>query len=576
MSVEEERFAEVVAAIGDGTPIAWDTLEGVPEGDEERSVLMTLRSVEAVARYSRAVQRLDPGGGPVVAEAWGPLLKLERLGSGSSGEVWRAFEPRLKRDVALKLLSAASTAEPHARARLLEEGAHLARIHDAGVVSVYGIEEHAGRIGLWMELLEGDTLARIVERGGTLSAPEAVTVGVAACRALAAIHAAGIIHRDIKPENILRTPGGRLVVTDFGLGHSAESALAGLDAASGTPMYLAPEVLDGAPPNAATDLYALGVVLFHLVTGRYPHRATSLAELEESHRRRGGARLRDLRPDLPASFIRVIERAIDPDPGRRFPSAGALETELLASLFRPGDGATPGPPPAGRQPVRRGRGLAVAIVLAAAVVVVALGIRGALRGMPFGAPYDVEAFLCRGTGDALEPLADGDRVHPGDRVTLKFMATRPLHVYVLSQDDRGESYLLFPQPAYDQANPLPAGRIHRLPGAVGGRNASWTVTSAGGREHFLVVASPKSLPDLERVIAALPPPIRGRPVEPAAIPLSRENVGQLRGIGGYEVDSPAGLDPAVRPLFELVRNLAGKESRVHGVWMRQMSLTNPG
>lgn len=571
MNLESDRFAEVVAAIGDGIPIEWDRLEREPADDEERSVLLTLRQVEAVARLNRAAQRPDGGGNAVVHEAWGPLLKLERLGVGSSGEVWRAFEPRLKREVALKLLSPESTSDPKTRVRLLEEGSHLARVRHSGVIAVHGIDEHDGRIGLWMELIDGETLSRVVERSGALSAHEAAIVGVAVCRSLAAIHAAGLVHRDIKPENILRSDGGRILVADFGLGQPADAAEARAQPGSGTPMYMSPEVLAGAAATSATDLYSLGVLLFYLVTCTHPHVATSLTELRESHRKRGGRRLRDLRPDLPPRFVETVEHAIDPEPGRRFQTAGTMESALLATVAGSDDPAAPV-----RAAVSGRRRLAGALLLVAAAACLILLLRNQVFSPPPGAPYDVEALMFRRSGDQLQPLSEADQVHTGDRLTLEITATRPLHVYVLNQDERGETFLLFPQPAYDQSNPLPAGRTHRLPGSVGGRSASWTVTSAGGREHFLVVASPNTLPDLERLLAALPAPRRGRSAEPLAIPLSSENIGRLRGVGGYALDSPSGENSAVRPLFDLVRGLAGKESDVRGVWLRQITLANPG
>ena len=153
--------------------------------------------------------------------------------------------------------------------RLLQEGRALAKIRHNNVVNVLGVEAHGDRVGLCMEFVRGKTLADIVRGQGKLSAAEAVLIGEDLCRALSAVHGAGFIHRDVKAKNVMRDDTGRIVLMDFGTGRTAE-AQEGTSDRAGTPLYMAPEVLEGGQASARSDVYSLGVLLYHLVTGEYP------------------------------------------------------------------------------------------------------------------------------------------------------------------------------------------------------------------------------------------------------------------------------------------------------------------
>ena len=171
-------------------------------------------------------------------------------------------------------------------------------------------------------------------------ATEAINVGIELCRALAAVHAVGVLHGDIKAHNVVRRDGGQIVLVDFGASRfrSAE-AVRGNDMI-GTPVYLAPEVLSGEPRSAASDVYSLGVLLFHLVTNNYPVYAGNHASFLDAHKSGARQNLRDLRADLPDGFIQVIDRATAAEPKDRFASAGAFESALVQLLAPP----PPAPP----------------------------------------------------------------------------------------------------------------------------------------------------------------------------------------------------------------------------------------
>jgi Tol biopolymer transport system component len=258
---------------------------------------------------------------------WGHLRLLDRVGGGSYGAVFRAWDPALDREVALKLLQCTPDARGSEAARLVDEARLLARVRHPNVVAIYGAERIAGCVGLWMEFVDGRSLEELLGDQGEFGAAEAGIIGLTLARALSAVHRAGLVHRDVKPQNVLRERGGRIVLMDFGIGFDAR-AQASAPEVAGTPLYIAPELLAGDEATPRSDIYSLGVLLFHLVTGEYPIAALTFDDARAAHRAREYRYLHDVRSDLPEAFVRVVERALQPDPSRRFESAGALEAAL--------------------------------------------------------------------------------------------------------------------------------------------------------------------------------------------------------------------------------------------------------
>jgi hypothetical protein len=181
--------------------------------------------------------------------------------------------------------------------------------------------------------VEGQTLEDVLQLQGTFSARETVLVGEDVCRALAAVHNAGFVHRDVKARNVMREQAGRIVLMDFGTGREA-SALEDPSRpdVAGTPLYMAPEVLAGEPASMRSDVYSVGVLLYHLVTSQYPVVAQSIDDLRKAHKAHRRRYLSELRPDLPMPFVRVVERALSEHPQDRYPNAGALLGSLGTAL----------------------------------------------------------------------------------------------------------------------------------------------------------------------------------------------------------------------------------------------------
>lgn len=583
---DDQALVDLAASISDGKPPDWAGV-GATEVIRDPALLQELQVVARIAEVHRSPVRATPqdrhdrtGG------KWGHLEVKECLGSGSFGSVYRAHDPRLQRDVALKIYRTGGLPDTRLSS-LFSEGRLLARVRHPNVVVVHGVEQHGDEVGLWLELLDGRTLADEVRQNGPLGFREAALVGVDLCRALAAVHQAGIVHGDVKPQNVMRERGGRIVLMDFGIGRDVASSRGRAWELGGTPLYMAPELFAGARPSGANDIYSLGVLLFFLVTGTHPVVAESRTDLERSHRDGQRRLLRDVRSDLPDAFVDVIDRACAPDPQQRYTSAGALQSALTAAM-----GLSSGVSSGVSGEIRPKRSLVrpIWIASAAAAMLAAAGGFVAYRAATASAPppvvnqaqvqgptgpaavgvdpnqYRIRAVFRRALDAGSEVLQEGARVRPGDRLFLEVDSTTPVHLYVVNQDERGESYLLFPLPGQSVSNPLPAGKTHRLP-----RDVYWEVTSAGGREHFLIVASPEPLGALEAVFARLPAPRAGGPAAAAAA-LSQEEVGQLRGIGGL---SPRKAEGPSADLFRSAVALGVESELVKGPWIRQLTLENP-
>jgi serine/threonine protein kinase/tetratricopeptide (TPR) repeat protein len=360
MRSKKDGLLELAAAIAEGSAVDWDHVESGASDSELRSLVDQLRTIAMIAgAHSSQDQPPEPqsnpgrrhsdapgeGGVERAAgdlERWGELMLIEEVGQGSFGTVYRAHDPQLDRPVAVKLLRRASATDEQLASRLLHEGQTLARVHHPNVVTVYGAAKHDGRVGLWMEFVRGLTLEQMLVSHGPFSAREAGLVGYELCGALAAVHRAGLVHRDVKAQNVMREEGGRLVLVDFGAGQKrAELGIVG-GRAVGTPLYLAPEVINGAAATTRSDVYSLGVLLYHLVTDDFPVKAATFSELVAARARGEITPLRDARPHLPKAFIQVVERATDPDPERRFASAGRLEA-ALAQVIGSTKSKTPAP-----------------------------------------------------------------------------------------------------------------------------------------------------------------------------------------------------------------------------------------
>ena len=353
---------------------AWNEhLEGAcPDDPELRAEV--LRMLAADGREG-ILDRTPPGlllvslDGAPMQERVGPYLVTGEIGRGGMGVVYRAYDPRLRRDVALKFLPAAFNQDPEARARFINEARAASALDHPNTCPVYDIgTSDDGRSYIAMAYCAGGSLATRLA-AGPLPIDEAVAIAVQVASALERAHEAGIVHRDIKPANIAFTERNEARVLDFGVAVLGTAEWEAPRVAAGTPPYMAPEQIRGEAVDARTDVWALGAVVFEMLTG---HRvvAGTRQEVTDAILSRDPDDVRAFRPDVPAPLAAVVSRALSRSPAQRFASAAELSAAISGAVA----GGTSGQL---ARPSRRR--VAHVAAVAAAAVLVAAGVWGIVR-----------------------------------------------------------------------------------------------------------------------------------------------------------------------------------------------------
>lgn len=276
----------------------------------------------------------------VTGDVVGPYEVLSRLGRGGMGDVYLARDPRLDRRVALKVLRPRPGTPALDRRKVLREGRAVARIVHPLVAAVFDVVDIGDLTVLVLEYVEGRTLRQVIE-AGPLPPAEACGVAAQICDAIDAAHAHGVVHGDIKPENVCLTATGQVKVLDFGIarvmaraGPDADGTVTtdsvALGSFAGTPRYAAPELFAGAPADPRTDVYAVGAVLFEMLTGLPPHAGHNAIEIGLNARAGPAPRVDGVRRDVPAAVADVVARALAGDRHDRTPTAASLATSLRA------------------------------------------------------------------------------------------------------------------------------------------------------------------------------------------------------------------------------------------------------
>src|SRR5579883_16112 len=267
------------------------------------------------------------------------------LGAGGMGEVYRATDLRLGQPVALKFLPDDMARDPKAVARFHNEVRIARQVAHPNVCRVYDLGEVEGFPYLSMEYVDGEDLHSLLRRIGRLPSDKAIEIARKLCAGLAAAHDKGVLHRDLKPANIMIDGRGHVLITDFGLA-GLRGQVEGLEARNGTPGYMAPEQLSGKEVSTESDIYALGVVLYEMFTGKRPFNALTRAELLQMQEEGLPPAPRTIVKDIDPAVGSVILRCLDPEPRKRPPSALAVLGALpggdpLAAALAAGE--TPSP-----------------------------------------------------------------------------------------------------------------------------------------------------------------------------------------------------------------------------------------
>ncbi len=282
----------------------------------------------------------------VIGTSLGPYRILSKLGEGGMGEVYRAHDPRLGRDVAIKVLPGRVAADPERLARFEREARAVAALNHPNIVTLYSVERAAPAAGagredvhfLTMELVEGEPLGQLIPAQGC-PIDQVLTIGGALADALAAAHDKAIVHRDLKPANVMLTTDGRLKVLDFGLAkemRETEPADATMTGAGntqagmvmGTPAYMSPEQLGGRALDHRSDIFSFGILLYQMCSGERPFDGATSIELASAILRDTPQPLEDVRADVPADLGRLIRRCLEKDPQRRVQTARDVGNEL--------------------------------------------------------------------------------------------------------------------------------------------------------------------------------------------------------------------------------------------------------
>jgi non-specific serine/threonine protein kinase len=286
-----------------------------------------------------------------VLDRWiGTYRLLEKLGAGGMGEVYRAADSRLNRQVALKVLSSGSSAKAsrlNSLERFRREACAVAALNHPNIVTLYSVEEHEGTHFLTMELVQGKTLGSLIPSDG-LPLFRLLEIAVPLAEALEAAHERGIVHRDLKPENVMVSQEGRVKVLDFGIAKSEpdggatlvegamanEATLTGTGLILGTPSYMSPEQALGHEVDHRADLFSFGTLLYEMATGRRPFRGDTASETVAALLRDDPPRPSSLNPAVPKGLDDLIERCLEKDASRRLPSARELRLRLQAVSAR--------------------------------------------------------------------------------------------------------------------------------------------------------------------------------------------------------------------------------------------------
>jgi len=327
-----DALIRIAARVADGEDIDWEAEVGESPGLGPE--IRALRRIDTLARMAHTSRRAgdareDPPGPLSPGATWGPLRILERIGRGGAGDVYRAFDPALGREVALKIWR-----EDAAYRSTGTEARKLRKVRHARIVSVLGAERHDGLAGMWTDFLEGRSLEDVLKERGPFPLEEACLIGIGICEAVEAVHAKDMVHRDVKTSNVMRLADGSVVLIDFG---SAKELPGGVPAPTerirGAPVSTAPELLLSRADVAPTaDIYSLGVLLYRLVSGAYPIEAKTLGELLGLLEARQYVPLVDRVPDCDPAYVRIVEGAMAWDPAERPATPRAVRQALQAIL----------------------------------------------------------------------------------------------------------------------------------------------------------------------------------------------------------------------------------------------------
>jgi serine/threonine protein kinase/WD40 repeat protein len=431
-----------------------------------------------------------PSTAPEQRDRIGPYRIVARVGAGGMGEVFKAWDPRLERDVAIKLLHAETAADPDRQRRLVAEGRAASALNHPNIVRVYDADVDGTSYYLVSEWLEGQSLRDELRRG-PLPMKRMLDLGVQIADGLAAAHAAGIVHRDIKPENIMLARDGTARIVDFGLARSdphapgmasvvgqAATVTASLDGGvSGTPAYMSPEQARGTAGDFRTDQFSFGALLYEMATGKHAFRRDTMADTLAAVLHDEPRPIAEQNPRLPSSVRWIIERCLAKDVGERYSATDDLARELRWTRDHLSEALSePKLAPEASPGVRPWKLIAAAVV---AAIAGALLVVGAISLTPEPAPIRFVPFASASSYEG-EPSWSPD----GQSIAYTADVDGVLQVFVKRVGDALSRPLTSGQ--FDASHPFwtrNGERVYYISQA-GDYEALWSVGMAGGRPEL--------------------------------------------------------------------------------------------
>ncbi len=259
---------------------------------------------------------------------------IDKVGSGGMADVYKAKCHRLNRYVAIKILKNEYSSDKNFVAKFRAEAQSAAGLSHPNIVNVYDVGDDEGLYYIVMELVEGITLKKFIERKGRLEIKEAIGISIQIAQGMEAAHANHIIHRDIKPQNIIISRDGKVKVTDFGIAKAATSNTVSQNAV-GSVHYLSPEQARGGYSDEKSDIYSLGVTIYEMLCGAVPFAGDNSVSVALSHINDEARPIRELRPDVPVSIEKIVQKCMQKKPERRYLSASELIADLRCSITNP-------------------------------------------------------------------------------------------------------------------------------------------------------------------------------------------------------------------------------------------------
>lgn len=256
---------------------------------------------------------------------------LNRLGSGGMANVYKARDLNLQRDVAVKILRTDLIEDPNFRARFLQEARSAANLTHPNIVTIYDFGHDSGQFFIIMEYVEGNDLKTVIRSQGQQSVQQAVDLMIQIGQGVGYAHRAGLVHCDLKPQNILVSPDGRVKITDFGISRALASITPEerADVVWGSPKYFSPEQAAGNAPSPASDVYALGIILFELLTGELPFEADTSADLAELHQTAQPPTPRIKNPSISIELELILLKVLSKEPAARYRTADQFARVLM-------------------------------------------------------------------------------------------------------------------------------------------------------------------------------------------------------------------------------------------------------